>query len=542
MLTAIIVSGFAFIVAQIIMSFGKNKNEDKTKIKSDNYNLRRKEENYQLNVDEKYDLNKIEEEEEEVDKDKKTKKIIDVTKVYTTESLISDEIKGSEIISMKAIKVDDILMLNPKITFQDAEEENQNKLKFIGYEPSTKFEQKVPLNYPMVFMPKSGSVIKYPRKGKQGLKGFTENLFKKSILENFNNLFQIYDDRFVLYKSNQNPFEPDFTLIDETNDINLFIDIEIDEPYDGISRQPIHFMGFDKQRNSFFKNRGWIVIRFAEYQVFKETMSCCKFIAEVINSVNPNFTISEKLSKIKDIGTIKQWTKGQSIKWAIEKYREKYLGINEFEKHFNNVILLKLNETEIGSEIENYVIEDQTNSIKNKKTLIDFAINHNGFISLKTSGKYSIIKPNKIENSILFGFCYLKNLEVKYDINKLNDIVFREKPFLIKINGVTERKDIKSFIIKYIGSKNPIRIKYAKSTYRLNISYGETGEIILSEDERDSLRTITNFDFVSRVYSFDKIKQYKLNDEDYISGFCNSKQELRTFKFDRIKDLEILNI
>src|SRR5690606_9268907 len=174
---------------------------------------------------------------------------------------------------------------NLVITFIDSEIENQNKVKYIGYEPSAEFEQQEPYNYPMVFMPKPNSVIKFPRKGKQGFKGYSEDILKKHLFIHFNKTFQLFDDRFVLYKSHRNPFEPDFALIDENNDINLFIDIEIDEPYDGITRQPIHYTNYNKQRDTFFKNRGWIVIRFAEYQVVKNTLGCCKFIVEVVASV-----------------------------------------------------------------------------------------------------------------------------------------------------------------------------------------------------------------------------------------------------------------
>ena len=435
-----------------------------------------------------------------------------------------------------------IISTNPKTTFVQAKEEEQNKLKFIGYEPSIKFEQREPFYYPMVFMPNPRSVIKFPRKGKQGLKGYAEDLFKQQILENFKNIFQVYDDRFVLYKSNQNPFEPDFTLIDEKNDLNLFIDIEIDEPYDGISRQPIHYVDFDKHRNSFFQNRGWIVIRFAEYQIFNDALSCCKFIAEVVQSVNQKFIIAAKFKETNNVIPIKQWSREQSIIWANEKYRERYLNIDKFNTRENEIILVNLTETEIGKEVEQHVNEELTDSIEFKKRLIKRAIHCNNFISCRISANYSVIKPTQVDNAILIGFCYLKNLEMSYDINQLNDMILREKPFVFRINGAVGANEIQSFIVKYIGSKNPIRIKYTKSTFGLYKVDRETGEIILSDEERDSLRTITNFDIVSRVYTADEIAQFKLNDDDYIAGFCNKQNALRTFKFDRINELEILNI
>jgi hypothetical protein len=456
------------------------------------------------------------------------------------ESIAKEKQEGINTEQKQSYKI--IIPKNPKTTFVQAKEEEQNKIKFIGYEPSIKFEQLEPYNYPMVFMPKPRSVIKFPRKGKQGLKGYTEDLFKQNILDHFKNVFQIFDDRFVLYKSNQNPFEPDFALVDEKNDLNLFIDIEIDEPYDGISRQPIHYVDFDKQRNSFFKNRGWIVIRFAEYQIFKETISCCKFISDVVKSVNPNFIISDKLLKVNNVVLIQQWTKEQATNWAFEKYREEYLGIDKFIKQEHEIILGNLNETEIGKEIEKLVDEEQVDNLEFRKNLILRAIRYNNFISCRISSNYTVLKPIRIKNTYLVCFCYLKNSEVSYEINQINDIVLRDKPFVFRINGQVGPTEIKTFILKYIGSKNPIRIKYTKSAFRLLTVDEETGEIILSDVDRDSLRTITGFDLLSKLISQEKINQYNMNDSDYIAGFCHLRNEIRNFRFDRINELEILNI
>ncbi len=93
-----------------------------------------------------------------------------------------------------------------------------------------------------------------------------ENILRK--------LFKIYDDRYVLTKKNR--YEPDISLLNEKDGINIFLDIEIDEPYEGINdiknRKPTHFRFADINRNNEFKNRGWIVIRFAEIQIHQNQM------------------------------------------------------------------------------------------------------------------------------------------------------------------------------------------------------------------------------------------------------------------------------
>ena len=81
--------------------------------------------------------------------------------------------------------------------------------------------------------------------------------------------------------------------MNEKNGINIFLDIEIDEPYEGINdiknRKPTHFRFADVNRNNEFKNRGWIVVRFAEIQIHQNPDGCCRFIADVIKSIYPQF-------------------------------------------------------------------------------------------------------------------------------------------------------------------------------------------------------------------------------------------------------------
>lgn len=214
-----------------------------------------------------------------------------------------------------------------------------SKPKHIGYNPINIFAQTEPLNYPYVIMPsRPECVIKFPQKGRTGRKGYKEEAFLQFVQKYFKDTFQIYDDRYVLTKVNR--YEPDFSLLNEKEGINIFLDIEIDEPYEGIndinSRKATHFQYVDTNRNNEFKNRGWIVIRFAEIQIHQNPEGCCLFIAEIIKSIYPQFNIPQKLTAAKRIEPIQQWTKELALTWSKEKYREQYLGIDNlvvYQKH-----------------------------------------------------------------------------------------------------------------------------------------------------------------------------------------------------------------
>lgn len=204
--------------------------------------------------------------------------------------------------------------------------------KRIGYLPNAFFNQQEPYSYPVVKMPSKNSYIKFPRKGRSDKKGYKENEFKIYLDQYFQTQFNIFNDKHIPTK-NGRPYEPDFVMSNEEEGKNIFINIEIDEPYDGWLKTPTHCEGENDLRDDFFTKRGWIVIRFAEIQVHQDPIGCCALVAKVIHSIDETYT-SELLGK--DFSQIvPQWNNLQAKKWAIERYREKYLGIESFGKRPN---------------------------------------------------------------------------------------------------------------------------------------------------------------------------------------------------------------
>ena len=136
---------------------------------------------------------------------------------------------------------------------------------------------------------------------------------------------QIYTDLALRIPNFKRPYTADFTYIDK--EIKLFIDIEIDEPYIYNTREPIHYIGYwkDKIRNDFFNNKGWIVIRFSEEQVVRYPDSCCKFIAQQIAEITGNSAITSQFAQTPDLQPQQQWTEKEAIEMANRKERDDYL-------------------------------------------------------------------------------------------------------------------------------------------------------------------------------------------------------------------------
>lgn len=441
------------------------------------------------------------------------------------------------------------IKVNPEILFIIPEDEKRSKMKFIGYEPNHLFHQEEPYNYPIVIMPGERSVIKFPRKNKIGNKGYTEEHFYSYISKYFSDHFMVYNDRIMIVTTRQNAYEPDIAIINETNGINLFVDIEIDEPYDGITREPIHYSGYDNERNRYFSRRGWLTIRFAEVQVWKYPESCCKYLFKVISSIISEIEVPNELLNINDLEFILQWTKEQAREGEELDERESYLGIDGFDpqsiqKEFGRILF-----NELEDKIEDQVNEDdekyETNKSGFKTAVIQQALNTGKYISCKYSDDevYTIIKPISLNEIELKAYCYVENVNRTFAITDLNDIIIRDRPFQVRINDQVGVDEIKRVVQVAIDNNKIVRMKYTRSEWTSEHVNEETGEIILNHTESEqSQRTISNIDYSVNVLDQEQIDHYNLDDENYITAHCHKRKEQRTFRFDRINELEILNI
>lgn len=201
--------------------------------------------------------------------------------------------------------------------------EQTDELK-INYHSNQFFEQEDLYKYPVVKMPKEGSYLKLPRMGRAQGKGYKERDFHQAILTHFPEL-EVRVDLHMAIPYYNKPYEPDLVLIDKA--LNLYIDIEIDEPYDGYYRFPRHEVEKDDNRDLFFTESGWIVIRFTERQVHLQEKECIAFIKDVLNSI-----YSYRLEVTSNCNPEEQWNYQQAVRWEKEHYREKYLGIESFGK------------------------------------------------------------------------------------------------------------------------------------------------------------------------------------------------------------------
>lgn len=219
-----------------------------------------------------------------------------------------------------------------QIIKSEPNQEQTDDLRIL-FNPNSHFEQGEQYLYPVVKMPKSNAILKLPRTDRSNQKGYKENNFFNQLKQNITGIELTNDVHMVIPNFNK-PYEPDIVLFDKN--LNLYIDIEIDEPYDGYYRYPTHFINpedeikQDNIRDLFFTESGWIVIRFTEKQVHCEAYECINYIRNVLNSLyNLNFINDTTCQKES------QWDYNQCIQWQKIYYRENYLGIERFQKQYS---------------------------------------------------------------------------------------------------------------------------------------------------------------------------------------------------------------
>jgi hypothetical protein len=237
-----------------------------------------------------------------------------------------------------------------QIIKSEPNQEQTDDLRIL-FNPNSHFEQEEQYLYPVVKMPKSNTILKLPRNGRSNQKGYKEKDFYNQLKQNITDI-EMTDNVHMVIPNFNKPYEPDIVLFDKN--LNLYIDIEIDEPYDGYYRYPTHFINpedeikQDNIRDLFFIESGWIVIRFTEKQVHCQAYECIDYVRNVLNSLyNRNF-VTDTICNREN-----QWDYNQCIQWQKIYYREKYLGIERFQKQYSyKEIEIDTNETE---SIENVI-------------------------------------------------------------------------------------------------------------------------------------------------------------------------------------------
>lgn len=160
---------------------------------------------------------------------------------------------------------------------------------------------------------------------RRGYAEFPNNCSFSNLLERYFGSKKIHALRYM------NDKIPDFAYVDKVN--NLYIDIEIDEPY--TPRQyphkselltVIHCLEQNEyeNRDRLFTDSDWFVIHFSEKQIICWTESCCKHIAKTIYELTGDSSVLSQLDRVRDLQTEPRWTKQKAEAMANRQERLSY--------------------------------------------------------------------------------------------------------------------------------------------------------------------------------------------------------------------------
>ena len=212
------------------------------------------------------------------------------------------------------------------------------------------------LIFPALKTPKLGtSILKYQNIDRGPITGITEPLLLQELrkLCNKNTELTIIENVAIPIKGWDKPYIPDFVLYQARN--SLYIDIEIDEPYDIKSRKPIHFIGGnDVNRDNYLIRNGWVVIRYSEKQICNQLEEVIKDLQSKICWLDGDKLCSSSLS------TENRWTYNEAEIYAKENFREQYLGI-DIMQHGDSI--KESDHDELNTQVHQYEIEQSQENL-----------------------------------------------------------------------------------------------------------------------------------------------------------------------------------
>lgn len=340
-------------------------------------------------------------------------------------------------------------------------------------------------------------------------------------------------------------YQPDFCLYWEKK--KLYIDIEIDEPYDIVSRKPIHYIGNgDNLRDLYFIKNGWCVIRFAEQQIIDNIEGVTNYIKRVLRWLTDESAIKFHEDTLESID---RWSYEDSERMSLNNIREHYLNLPDY------ITLKKSDEDNEESSLqETYTFikpaEDillNFYTINNKRKWLDIInkikiSNCEHYIATRTNGYKWIYTSKTLKISSLNGQNIIVGqspfgIDLKLSLDEIVEIIplkglfsniHWENDYSTSLENMNFLKEI---LFDAIANGKPIWIAYNSNNsgystrFLSNICYG-------------TMRAYPSMPHTELGYC----KKYGMDSLSYFYAYCSNRKEFRIFAVDeRIKELKVLN-
>lgn len=405
--------------------------------------------------------------------------------------------------------------------------------------------------YPTILIPFVDTPILQYRSKRYATGGIMEPVLVSALNEicKIEPQIQILQNISLPVKNRTYGYKPDIAIV--WKEKNIFIDIEIDEPYDILSRTPIHYKGCgDKLRNTYFLDNGWSVIRIAEKQIVDDCSKVVEYIKLCLSTLSEDARFNAK----DEIERIERWSYFEAQKWAEEGYRESYLNIEKVvspsrifndadESEYvgftgnmiNNEIFIKPADdiitdrySKLREDINHECKKGQYIKFTLKQKCYDYVTSSDGISFTQQEGFYGVSFYDVIEKENIF----LKFQEIGS---------FKAENTLYKYE-VSDGDDWSELLFEAILNSNPIEILYdtasqGNSLRRTVLFLTLWYRFFNDEDRREYSNKI--------LLGAGALLKYKTLAEKsrigHFTGLCTYRNEIRTFNVHRIKGGRIYN-
>lgn len=406
-------------------------------------------------------------------------------------------------------------------------------------------------SYPVLLIPFFDTPILEYRTNRFATSGVMEPVLTKALKEipQIEPKIQILQNISVPVNNRTYGYKPDIAII--WREKNIFIDVEIDEPYDIISRSPIHYKGCgDGLRNAYFLDNGWNVIRIAEKQIVDN----CAKVVDYIKLCLCQLAEDCRFKVERDIEKVNRWSYTEAQKWAKEGLRESYLGIvtvecPEISTETDDIaefsgIPNQRDSQPIFVKPAGDIITDRYADMKSliteerrKGKYIIFSIKHKCYDYVTLSKNISFTQKNNSYGIELFDVIEEKSIFLRFQ----EIASFKSQNSITKFEGTADDNWDK-ILYNAILNSNPIEIEYdtADKGNPLKRTILFVTFWYRFFDENDNRTKYTPYQLLEAAASLKYETLAESTRVGYISGFCNYRQELRTFNIHRIKGGRVL--
>ena len=390
-------------------------------------------------------------------------------------------------------------------------------------------------NYPFMLIPQTGTSIL----GCNAFEGIVSGVSEPKLFEALKKLKKIETEIEVIQnvslpiKKRNYGYKPDIAVLWKSK--GIAIDVEIDEPYDIKSREPIHCTDDEKDyiRNAYFLENGWFVIRIAEEQVIKNVDGIYGYVSNIISV----FAKDKRFARDYGINPVKRWSKEEAQKMAEDGYRDKYLPED------------KIVPVEDVDSDEGYIAPQNFGFKKPTIEIIDHQYDEYLNKIKEVSENHAYVRIKRLEDG--YEYITIKDLITQSTIGITFKDVVEEKEFFLPYANIdscvgldttkVEKGDIdwQEFIYDTMIHCRPIHIMYDKTSEYFPTERDVFYIVPYIKNTDGAIKYIEQYSEMGWLKMCSRHFYESLSNlrcMTLFSGYCSYRKELRMFNYYRILD------